>query len=260
MAMGVASLKNPAASQVDGSRQVEAGPAGTGALPLRLLVVASDSRRAAGLRNDLLRLGGRVTFSKPEDLGKLAGQHQPRAVILDLLNCEEAPDDLRRAIEAARGLSGVPLLAIVGDVDPAADGSFAALDDFIISPYRRGELALRLRRLIERSNGSFPADAIVRGSLTLDPGLYEVRLDGARVDLTLKEYELLRYLLTNPGRVFTRGQLLSTIWGYEYLGGTRTVDVHIRRLRAKLGDVGERWIETVRGVGYAFRPDEPESP
>jgi DNA-binding response OmpR family regulator len=88
----------------------------------------------------------------------------------------------------------------------------------------------------------------------LDPESYEVRVRGACVDLTLKEYELLKHLITHPGRVFTRDQLLSGIWGYEYFGGTRTVDVHIRRLRMKLGEVGERSIDTVRGVGYVFRP------
>jgi DNA-binding response OmpR family regulator len=90
------------------------------------------------------------------------------------------------------------------------------------------------------------------GDLTIDLTNYTARFRGELLEMTLKEFELLCHLASNPGRVFTRAVLLNRVWGYEYFGGTRTVDVHIRRLRAKLGDWGEEMIQTVRGVGYRF--------
>ena len=118
----------------------------------------------------------------------------------------------------------------------------------------------RLRLVIGRATAASSASeqGVVRaGELTIDEGTYTCRLRGRPLDLTFKEFELLRFFATHPSRVFTREQLLSEVWGYDYFGGTRTVDVHVRRLRAKLGDL-ESLSGTVRNVGYRFNVYEEE--
>src|SRR5690606_809267 len=109
-----------------------------------------------------------------------------------------------------------------------------------------------------RSAAGTDDDEIASGSVTIDEASYSARLNGTVLDLTYKEFELLKYLVQHPGRVFTRAQLLQEVWGYDYFGGTRTVDVHVRRLRAKLGADHEVLIGTVRNVGYRFVPDTVE--
>jgi DNA-binding response OmpR family regulator len=125
------------------------------------------------------------------------------------------------------------------------------IDDFIVYPFRRSELTARLARLMwSRRNDS---DVITIGNIQIDLGEYAVYLDNQKLALTYKEFELLRLFMQNRGIVFSRTDLLGKIWGIQYIGGTRTVDVHIRRLRGKLGDGFDSVIETVRNVGYRCR-------
>jgi len=125
-------------------------------------------------------------------------------------------------------------------------------DDFILTPIDATELRIRLAR-IGGGLGSEPDADIVRyEDLELNTGTYQATIAGRPKDLTYMEYELLRFLVENPNRVWSREQLLSRVWGYDYFGGSRTVDVHIRRLRAKLGEQRASWITTVRSVGYRF--------
>jgi DNA-binding response OmpR family regulator len=125
----------------------------------------------------------------------------------------------------------------------------AGVSDFLVTPVNPVELRLRLLRL-QRASGS--DELIIFKDLQLNPLTYQAHLDGAPLDLTFMEYELLRFLVERQGRVWTRDQLLSKVWGYDYFGGARTVDVHIRRLRAKLGEERASWITTVRSVGYRW--------
>jgi DNA-binding response OmpR family regulator len=111
-----------------------------------------------------------------------------------------------------------------------------------------------MRLVVDRARASRRSRSANVGELSIDEDTYVVRLKGRPLDLTYREFELLKYLAANPSRVFTRGQLLQEVWGYDYYGGTRTVDVHIRRLRAKLGPEQEQLIGTVRGVGYKLDP------
>jgi DNA-binding response OmpR family regulator len=123
------------------------------------------------------------------------------------------------------------------------------VDDFVTLPYAPHELAARLL-LLRRRGDPDDADTIRRGPLELNRLSYQVALDRRPLDLTYMEYELLKLLMTHPGRVFTREEILATVWGYDYFGGMRSVDVHVRRLRAKLGQDHAWLIETVRSVGY----------
>jgi two-component system alkaline phosphatase synthesis response regulator PhoP len=124
-------------------------------------------------------------------------------------------------------------------------------DDFVVGPFDVSELATRLRHRLRRAGNENVAPRIEHGGLS-NLETYQASIAGRIMDLTYMEYELLRFLATNPNRVFTRETLLSRVWGYEYYGGARTVDVHVRRLRAKLGEEYAHLIQTVRSVGYKF--------
>ena len=125
-------------------------------------------------------------------------------------------------------------------------------DDFCLSPFHPKELEARLRHLLWRTGRGTHPEIVEYGDLALNLETYQAALSGKPLDLTFMEYELLKFFATHPGKVFTREQLLSRVWGYEYYGGARTVDVHVRRLRAKLGEEHANLIQTVRSVGYRF--------
>lgn len=125
-------------------------------------------------------------------------------------------------------------------------------DDFCLNPFHPRELEARLRHLFAGADGVARADLVEHSGLVLNLETYQATFNGNPLDLTFMEYELLKFLAQNPGKVFTREMLLSRVWGYEYYGGARTVDVHVRRLRAKLGEEHANLIQTVRSVGYRF--------
>ncbi len=125
-------------------------------------------------------------------------------------------------------------------------------DDFCLSPFHPRELEARLKHLFWRTGRGTRPELVEYGPLMLNLETYQAVIAGQPLDLTYMEYELLKFLVTHPGKVFTRETLLSRVWGYEYYGGARTVDVHIRRLRAKLGEEHASLIQTVRSVGYRF--------
>ncbi|GAA2701955.1 response regulator transcription factor [Actinoplanes palleronii] len=155
----------------------------------------------------------------------------------------------------ANGLS-IPLIALVRDAGLAAIGADWCIDDFVLTTAGPAEVAARLNMVVDRRGLENTAsdDTIRVGDLTIDSHSYTTRLRGEALSLTYKEFELLKFLAQQPGRVFSRDQLLREVWGYDYFGGTRTVDVHVRRLRAKLGPRCETMIGTVRQVGYKFVP------
>ncbi|AKH83096.1 transcriptional regulator [Streptomyces sp. CNQ-509] len=149
---------------------------------------------------------------------------------------------------------GCPLILVVTEGGLAAVTAEWGVDDVLLDTAGPAEVEARLRLALGRQQ--LPADEspteIRNGDLTVDEATYSAKLKGRVLDLTFKEFELLKYLAQHPGRVFTRAQLLQEVWGYDYFGGTRTVDVHVRRLRAKLGPEHESLIGTVRNVGYRF--------
>ena len=128
-------------------------------------------------------------------------------------------------------------------------------DEFILYPFTQDELAARVKQAIYRVNGPSGNQVLKIGDLVIDLEKYEVMMTGRRVSLTYKEFQLLVLLASSPGRVYSRDMLLSQIWGYEYLGGTRTVDVHVRRLRSKIEDPDNSFIETIWNVGYRFKTE-----
>lgn len=157
--------------------------------------------------------------------------------------CQRLQDDVE--------LSEVPRVVALDTDDLRAGAGVAEGHELIVRPYSGVELGIRIARARQQTSGADP-DILQVGALQLNLANYQVSIDGRPINFTYMEYELLKFLATHPGRVFTREALLSRVWGYDYYGGERTVDVHIRRLRAKLGqDYGGR-IQTVRSVGYRF--------
>jgi DNA-binding response OmpR family regulator len=152
----------------------------------------------------------------------------------------------------ARDAVDVPVLVVASRAQTADLPDGAEFDDFLLTPIDPAELDLRLRRVAARPAG-VPSEAVLEfKDLSLNPATYQATLAETPLDLTFMEYELLRFFVTHPTRVWSREQLLERVWGYDYFGGARTVDVHVRRLRAKLGEERASWITTVRSVGYRF--------
>jgi DNA-binding response OmpR family regulator len=151
----------------------------------------------------------------------------------------------------------VPVMVLVERADLERYDWALVADELVLPGASGAELAVRLA-MLRRRIGTPPEGAIRLGRLALSTDTYQVTVEGRPLDLTYKEFELLRFLASRPGRVFTRAALLREVWGYDFYGGTRTVDVHIRRLRAKLGPEHEHLIETVRGVGYRAADVGPE--
>jgi DNA-binding response OmpR family regulator len=178
--------------------------------------------------------------------------------------------DARRDLMSVRALlrllttTGVPcpMIAVITEGGLTAVRADWGVDDVILDTAGPAELEARLRLSVERRAQHVGPDSVTHvGELTVDEATYTARLRGRPLDLTYKEFELLKFLAQHPGRVFSRAQLLQEVWGYDYYGGTRTVDVHVRRLRAKLGTDYDAMIGTVRNVGYKFvRPPTPPAP
>jgi DNA-binding response OmpR family regulator len=144
---------------------------------------------------------------------------------------------------------GIPVMVVAAPEHLLMLESGGVTADFVVSPVDAAEFRIRVGRLARAA----PGDEVLRfKDLELNPLNYQATLAGEPMDLTFMEYELLRFLVENPVRVWSREQLLSKVWGYEYYGGARTVDVHVRRLRAKLGEERASWIATVRSVGYRW--------
>ena len=198
--------------------------------------------------------------------------HHVRILPAEASALVDAPDadavivDARRELAMAKSLCRVirttglsaPLLVILTEGGLAGLTIDWGVDDVLLDSAGPAEVEARLRLAVgRRMDDADDADLrITSGALIIDEASYSVRLHGGTLDLTYKEFELLKYLAQHPGRVFTRAQLLQEVWGYDYYGGTRTVDVHVRRLRAKLGADHEALIGTVRNVGYRFVPAE----
>jgi len=173
--------------------------------------------------------------------------------------------DARKDLVAAKSLATLlkttglssPMFLVLSEGGLAAISSDWGADDFLLDSAGPAEIDARIRLALTKTTKTEAGAKIQAAGITIDEVSYSAKIHGQPMDLTFKEFELLKFLVQQPGRVFTRDQLLSEVWGYDYFGGTRTVDVHIRRLRAKLGDL-ESLIGTVRNVGYRFN-SVPES-
>jgi len=219
-----------------------------------LLLLTNAMTPSADVLPALALLGHPVRVA-PLEVSALLNAPQHDAVLVDARRDLAAGRSLCRLLRTT-GVAA-PLFAVLTEGGLVALTADWGVDDVLLDSAGPAEVEARLRlatgKAAAAASGPANDPGIVRaGELTIDEGTYTSRLRGRALDLTFKEFELLKYLAQHPGRVFTRAQLLQEVWGYDYYGGTRTVDVHVRRLRAKLGAEHEQLIGTVRHVGYKF--------
>ncbi|MBU1251431.1 MAG: response regulator transcription factor [Actinobacteria bacterium] len=192
----------------------------------------------------------------PAEPAALVGAPAADAVIVDARTDLAAAKSLCKILTTTG--AGSPLIVVLTEGGLTAINAEWGVDDVILDTAGPAEVDARLRLVIGRQ-AIGPETSMIRASgVVIDEASYSAKVHGRTLDLTFKEFELLRFFATHPSRVFTREQLLSEVWGYDYFGGTRTVDVHVRRLRAKLGDM-ESLIGTVRNVGYRFTVHEDDT-
>ncbi len=194
------------------------------------------------------------TVFKAPDLERELPDIRPDLVLLDFTS---APGGQRPNVISliARTKEVFPVPVIAFTAPESLDGfePVQGIDDFMVLPCRFPELQARIKQTLWKTRNLRSEDIVKHGDLVIDLVSYKVFLGGKLVDLTFKEYELLRFLAGNPGKVYSREALLNQVWGYDYYGGDRTVDVHIRRLRSKIEDATHSFIETVWNVGYRFK-------
>jgi two-component system, OmpR family, response regulator RegX3 len=235
---------------------------------LTVLVVEDEESFVDALTLSLQREGFRVLVARDGvEAIEVFKAESPDIVLLDVMLPKLSGVDVCRAI---RSMSNTPVLMVTAkttEID-AVVGLEVGADDYIAKPFRIRELVARMRAVLRRGSGPSPTEpglngahhdgeeALMVGDVSLDPVSHEVRVRGATVGLPLKEFELLELLLENAGRVLTREVLIDRIWGHDYVGDTKTLDVHVKRLRAKIeaDPANPRHLLTVRGLGYKFEP------
>jgi len=217
----------------------------------RVLIVADGSERVRELSLGLAEKGFLCSIASAED-GRLKDVGTLSVDLVVMAVDGAAPgSETRNLMQKIKERTRLPVVALLSNecldiVDSAVD-----VDDFVIEPWNANEVIARVRRILQRKPNEDNKDLICCGDVAIDMAKCEVAFRGRLVELTFKEYELLRFLVNSKGRVFSREALLNSVWGYDYYGGDRTVDVHIRRLRSKLDE--SDCIETVRNIGYRFR-------
>ncbi len=219
----------------------------------RILIFAEGDKSVEELSLRLTQRGYSCSLAtKDRRVTEQIAKHTPDLVLV-------TGDSHARIEELSRQIKRDKNLPIIALVDPEtlnmANSHLDLIDDFVTKPAHLDELELRVKRLLLKGKSTDDSDLIKCGDLIIDLAKCEVSVSGQPILLTFKEYQLLKFLASSRGRVFTRETLLNKVWGYEYFGGDRTVDVHTKRLRSKIEDANHTFIETVRNIGYRFRAD-----
>ncbi|MEZ4553568.1 MAG: winged-helix domain-containing protein [Dehalococcoidia bacterium] len=224
----------------------------------RVLLVSDDPQHVTAAAA-AMRLDGRpVRNERTLEAGMVAlREWRPAVLVLDL-GIGVTPGGLAAVLRDPEVVDRVGTLLVASHEQLAMVGAGVRIDDFQVPPLDGEEFRARIARILWEHTGADEGSLLRRRGLVIDLERYTVSVDGEVVDLTYKEYELLRFLATNAGKPFTREALLNRVWGYDYYGGSRTVDVHIRRIRAKI-ERHEAYIDTVRNVGYRFIEDAPSA-
>jgi two-component system alkaline phosphatase synthesis response regulator PhoP len=226
----------------------------------RLLLVEDDATLRQALRFNLTREGYDVVTAATGEGGlDAARSDRLDLILLDVMLPGMSGVEVLRVLRGEGVATPVIILSAKGDEIDRVVGLKVGADDYVAKPFSRPELLARIEAVLRRRRreGDEPlvAESLVAGGVTIDIPARRVTVDGLPVHLTTKEFDLLAHLAANPGRIFTRDQLITRIWGYDYEGDGRTIDVHISWLRGKLrGRAKHNWFRTVRGVGYAFDP------
>jgi two-component system, OmpR family, alkaline phosphatase synthesis response regulator PhoP len=221
----------------------------------KVLLFVKDEKSYRELLKTLSRDG--YTFSAFNELENLADFASNRHFDLALIDLEhpDVSDNtelLKEQLAEMKRKRYLPVFALASANALSRLAAIPQFTDFVVKPINPLELETRIKRITKPAGLSKEKDVMKSGDLIIDLAQCEVSVAGRPVELTFKEYELLKFLVSNKARVFTREQLLNELWGYDYYGGDRTVDVHIRRLRGKIEDVDHTFIDTVRNIGYKF--------
>jgi two-component system alkaline phosphatase synthesis response regulator PhoP len=221
----------------------------------RILIVASNAVGARELDSGLTQMGFACQTTNSADAAvEMVKREALDVVLVDADGLSASSWSSLKSAQLPKIKSAVRLPVIVllprGILD-GIDSNFD-IDDFVVRPFDLSELVARIGRILNGTNNAGNQNSIKCGDLLIDLAKCEVSVNGRLVVLTFKEYELLKSLIRHKGKVFTREALLNEVWGYDYYGGDRTVDVHIRRLRSKIEDANHTFIETVRNIGYKF--------
>jgi two-component system, OmpR family, alkaline phosphatase synthesis response regulator PhoP len=221
----------------------------------RILIVASNAVGARELDSGLTQMGFACLTVNNADIAMDTVRKETLDMVLvdaDGLSTSSWSSLKTKQLPKIKSAVHLPVIVLMptGILD-GVDSDFQ-IDDFIVRPFNLSELVVRIRRILNRTNNDGNQDSVRGGDLMIDVAKCEVSVNGRLVVLTFKEYELLKFLMRHKGKVFTREALLNEVWGYDYYGGDRTVDVHIRRLRSKVEDADHTFIETVRNIGYKF--------
>ena len=214
---------------------------------MRTVFLVTRHPDVAGLGPALERAGFSAPIITPDRLANDDASPNADVVVLDL---RDIPPAAFNILSPTYIENGIILLVFAGEDQFERVAADLPVDDFLVLPPNPAELVKRIERALWRRHGVDSENFVHCGALTLDLSNYRVTVGGEALVMTFKEYELLRFLAMNAGRVFTREQLLNRVWGYDYFGGARTVDVHVRRIRSKIEIHGHSFIETVRNVGY----------
>jgi DNA-binding response OmpR family regulator len=220
----------------------------------KILVISNDAEKGRKIAGELIARNFACNHILPDEtVDEAIADKAPDLVILALENPTFA-SSIIDVIKEQRRERPLPIIALLRSdaLDKSRDLLFL-VNDFAAEPYKSEEIVLRIEKVLKQTYAVESKDLIRIGNLVIDLARREVALDGKTLSLTFTEYELLVFLAANSGRVFTREALLNKIWGYDYYGGDRTVDVHVRRLRAKIEWGKHPFIETVRGTGYRFK-------
>lgn len=221
----------------------------------RVLIIGNKGDRLSQLKENIEGMGHSVITVDFDNAPSVLHTKKPNLALVDLTTVRrvvESWQELRPDIEDSH-TSAIVLIPQDRVRDVAL---LKGISDFALHPCNAHELETRIKLILMKQENISTGETIKVGNIVINPAKYEVTVDGWPIVLTLKEYELLKYLATHRGRVFTRDVLLERIWGYNYYGGTRTVDVHIGRLRTKIETKGNSFIRTVRGVGYMFTDEK----
>jgi two-component system alkaline phosphatase synthesis response regulator PhoP len=221
---------------------------------LRLLIIGRKSQALVGMSSELSRNGFACSIASHDEVVGLVPRQSPDLLLVEM-NGHLPGATMPEFIRCMKRENSLPVIALIAEGKADRINGYIDADDFLFSPYNDKELVLRIKRLIRGDRGADDDELIKCDGLVIDLAKCEATVDGRVIGLTFKEYELLRFLASNRGRVYTRDALLNKIWGYDYYGGDRTVDVHVRRLRSKIEDSKHTFIETVRNIGYRFRKD-----
>jgi DNA-binding response OmpR family regulator len=210
-----------------------------------IIIIARHNDETAKLCAELKTSGFQCSIIDIKDAKEHVAKHTVNLLLIEFTGTPEL-ETLCRYFHDEKGLPVIAMTPL--EKLESLDGN---IDDFVVKPCNIRELATRAKRLIKKES-DISTEQIRTAGIIIDTEKYEVYVDGKQVSLTFKEYELLKFLTSHPGRVFTRDTLLNQVWSEDYFGGDRTVDVHIRRLRSKIEDPDHVYIETVRNIGYRF--------